>query len=590
MRVKIKKKYKSLGVSDEFELPNFVVLTGKNGSGKSHLMEAMHSSEFCTIINDEVTYDKIKYIPFNGLNPQVNTESDSLDIANQKKKAWNDLSNQIEEIRTRCSGDARRYLNHQNKQTRSRREKIFGYWYRLVDGDIKKLTEEFVMDNYEITSDEFFTSQFASIFKLYQLRFYDNDYLRYRNEKYHEQNICLSPEEFSEKFGPKPWELINGLLERARLSYRVNKPEGHRDSSFHLCLTDINTGVDIQVNDLSTGEKVLMSIALSIYNTHEEGNKPDVLLLDEPDAPLHPEFSKILIEAINESIVNEAGVKVIISTHSPTTIALASEESIYTMYKGCSCPHKISKQQAINILTCDLDNIRVTFDERRQVFVESKYDVQYYSKLYSLLAVSPGFTIQPQFLAPRSGNGSNCSDVIDIVSALRDKGNDLVYGIVDYDNDNSSSNAYILVLGEGERYAIENYIFDPVYVAFLLIREQIIKTTDVGLRACSYVQLQTLSDMEIQTLIDYVIDKLELSSTNQIEYNVVSGKMFTATKEYFMLKGHDLEEKIKNTWPQLERIASRGESCLKNYILEKVYYDYPAYISIDFVHLFNKIV
>ena len=44
-----------------------------------------------------------------------------------------------------------------------------------------------------------------------------------------------------------------------------------------------------------------------------------------------------------------------------------------------------------------------------------------------------------------------------IVNALRGYGNDLVYGIKDFDGTNHSSD-YVLVLGENNRYAIDNYV------------------------------------------------------------------------------------------------------------------------------------
>ena len=40
MRVRINKEYKSLISNKEFELPDFCILTGKNGSGKSHLLSS----------------------------------------------------------------------------------------------------------------------------------------------------------------------------------------------------------------------------------------------------------------------------------------------------------------------------------------------------------------------------------------------------------------------------------------------------------------------------------------------------------------------------------------------------------------------
>ena len=329
MKIRIHKEYKSIKAPQEFDLPDFVILTGKNGSGKSHLMEAMSKYEYAIVSDGERELPKVKYIGFNGLNPQVNTDGDYLDITNQRKDAWNQLNNQLTELRSRFGNNVQHYINIDDW-----RKKILGYWYKMANGNIDDLTEEFVFENYEVSSDEIFSSQFASIFKLYQIRYDDNKYFQYRNDTAGERNKVLSDEEFIALYGPKPWELINDMLEFAQLPYRVNHPEGHRETSFHLCLTDINTGIEIQVNDLSTGEKVLMSLALSIYNSNEENARPDVLLLDEPDAPLHPEFSKVFITAVENSIVKEAGVKVIISTHSPTTVAIAPEESLYRMNIG----------------------------------------------------------------------------------------------------------------------------------------------------------------------------------------------------------------------------------------------------------------
>ena len=586
MKIRIHKEYKSIKAPQEFDLPDFVVLTGKNGSGKSHLMEAMSKYEYSIVSDGERELPKVKYIGFNGLNPQVNTDGDYLDLTNQRKEAWNQLKNQLDEVKRFHSNNVANYLRSSNKA----RLKILGYWIKKAKGDINKLTEDFVFDKYEVSSDEIFSSQFASIFKLYQIRYDDNKYFKYKNDTEGEHNKVLSDEDFKTLYGPKPWELINNMLEFAQLPYRVNHPEGHRETSFHLCLTDINTGIEIQVNDLSTGEKVLMSLALSIYNSNEENARPDVLLLDEPDAPLHPEFSKVFITAVENSIVKEAGVKVIISTHSPTTVAIAPEESLYQMNKVTSCPEKITKQQTVNILVQDLDNVRLSFENRRQVFVESKYDTQYYNRIFSLVSHKYIMPTLPQFLPPRSGDGSNCDEVSDIVNTLRGYGNDLVYGIKDFDNKNHSSQ-FVLVLGENCRYAIDNYIFDPIYVAFLLIRENVIKAEDVDLPSFTYVELSKINDEQIQLLINHVISSLDLVSANKIEYQTIGGKCYKITQEYCTIQGHELESKILKKWPKLNSIArGGGDNKLKNHVLDTVCKEYPNFISMDFVDLFNKIV
>lgn len=586
MKVFVKNKYKSIHVSQEFDLPDFVVLTGKNGSGKSHLMELMSNIQNCEIIGDSAKrLFRVKYIPFNGLNPHIDENCDYLGLTNNRKQSWNNVKSYLENFeynRNRNRMTIQQYVN-----SNIDRKRVLGRWVELTDGKVEEITEEWFFENYEISSDEMFSSQFASIFKLYHIRLVENKFNKFLNETDGQNYKVLSDEEFEKMHGPKPWELINRMLARAGLTYKVNHPEGNvKELDFKLHLTDVNTGIEIQVNDLSTGEKVLMSLALSIYNTKEETARPDVLLIDEPDAALHPEFSKVLVSAIEESIVKEAKVKVIISTHSPMTVALSPEESIYLMDKSKSRPVKITKQQAVNILTKDLDNVRLSIENRRQVFVESQYDVQYYNRIVKLIG-TPLPTV-PQFLPPKSSSGSNCDEVSSIVNSLRGFGNDLVYGIKDFDTKNHS-NEFVFVLGENLRYAIDNYVFDPIYVAFLLVRENILKTETLGLPVLSYVQLSQLDDAGIQTMIDYVIDTLGFNTGNSVSYHVQSGKQYTATQDYFLYNGHDLETKIKDTWKQLNKIAQGGDNVLKNHVLDTVWTDYSEFISSDFIDLFMKI-
>lgn len=586
MKICVTKEYKSISERQEFYLPDFVVLTGKNGSGKSHLMELMTRARDCSVLDtDGRQFQRIKYIPFGGLNPHIDENCEYFALTNDRKNAWNSVRRMIDEYETYRKNN--NWTIEQFFASGGGRRLVLEKWVKLADGDIDAVTEEFFNDHYEISSDEMLSVHMASIFKLYHIRLFDNDVNEFLNSKRGLHNHVLSDEEFEKIYGPKPWDLINRMLLRAGLTYQVNHPnESNKELDFKLHLTDINTGVEIQVNDLSTGEKVLMSLALSIYNTKDETARPDVLLLDEPDAALHPEFSKVLMDAIVESIVKGAGVKVVITTHSPMTVALAHEDSIYMMDKNQRRPIKVSKQQAVNMLTRDLDNIRLSYERRRQVFVESSYDVQYYNRIVKLLF--PELPTVPQFLPPKSSDGSNCDEVSGIVNALRGFGNDLVYGIKDFDNKNHSSE-YVFVLGEGNRYAIDNYIFDPIYVAFLLIREGILKTEDIGLPYFKYIHLGQLKDDEIQKMIDYVISELGLLGTI-VEYTIQTGQKFRATHEYFTLRGHDLEAMIKDRWKPLNVIAHGGDNKLKNYVLDHVCIDFPEFLSMDFVEVFMKTV
>ncbi len=591
MHIKVNDRHKSISNGVEFDLPNFTVLTGKNGSGKSHLLEVISSQGLSEVTEEQEELPLIKYIKFNDLNPQFKEEISEDDVKNSWRNTWDELKNHLQRYRRFSqvyNNSFQSYIQQQNPQTR----RFLQYWFDLAENDIENLTENLCYENYEISREDLFTSQIGTIFKLYQTRLDENKMNEVSNNEEGTSLPVLTSEQFEQRYGRRPWDVINEMMRTAHLPYEVEAPLRFRPSiNYHLQLVDRQRNISIQVNDLSTGEKVLMSLALSIYSTEEKAARPDILLIDEPDAPLHPEFSNYLIQAIKESIVDKSGVRVIITTHSPTTVAMAPEESIYQMSRDLSMPIKVTKQQAINLLTKDLDNMRVSIEDRRQIFVESKYDVGFYNRLYNCLSANNVFTTVPFFLPAKGGDGSNCEDVKEIVKALREHGNDLVYGVIDYDNHNQG-NHYVCVVGGGERYAIDNYIFDPIYVAFLLIRERYATSEAMGLeRSVTFTQLHTLTHDELQVMIDYVASSLGFDNTNKTAYSVLKPDSFEVASEWFTIQGHTLESKIIQTWPQLNGIKhGHGDDYLKNHVLDNVIAEFPLYISHEVKELFEKFV
>ncbi len=588
INVTIQKVFKSLQPVPFFELPDFCVLTGKNGSGKSHLFEAMANRKTTKIAIEGKPVDIVQYIPFNGLNPSVGADCNYRNLLDEQKNLWNNIKAYIDSHRglAPTEQDFQREIVQNYRVFFPQAREL----YKRVNGDIQTITEELVNEYFAIRPQDghsFFSSQFASIFKLYANRLEKNEYNAFRNKERGLKLPVLTKEEFEKKYGPKPWALINEMMAGAGLSYRVNNPEGQeRDDDFHLQLSDVDRNIEVQVKDLSTGERVLMSLALAIYNTNEDSMRPDILLLDEPDAALHPEFSRVLLKSINESIVQKAGVKVVISTHSPTTVALSEESWLYQMEYG-QYPHKVTKKQALNILLKDLEPLRVSVENRRQVFVESRNDVGYYENIYPLLPKNG--VIVPQFLPACTKIGSNCQDVIEIVKALHDRGNDLVYGIIDYDNHNSNEDN-IFVLGEGNRYAIDNYVLDPLYVALLLIRDKKDTFEDVE-QNIKFSSLHNAPDALLQGIINSVCSKLGFVATDEVSYEVLCGKTFNVKKEYFTIQGHELEEKIMNRWSQLNSVkrGRKEENVFKDYIIENVISEYPEFLSVDLMKTFEKL-
>ena len=472
MKIRLVKEYKSIPVGLEFDLPDFCILTGRNGSGKSHLLEAIANQQMSEVISDGRILTNILHVGYNALNPQINDRCESHQLVQTASSWWNQINHIIQHYKEHFLGKHVfkdifiEYIIPHFSQN-SPRDSILRMVLKKTNKNLEDIVESDIFENMSFSEGDdrsLFFTQCAMIFKAYHMRWERNKFNKFLNgEEKTDKYPVIDDENFIKKFGPAPWVLINEILERAKLPYEFPSPGlSSPELAYTLKLVDRSTGNDISVNDLSSGEKVLMSLALAIYNVGESGVRPELLLLDEPDAPLHPQYSRLMIETLIETIVERAGVKVVMTTHSPTTVAIAPDNSVYEISRDAKIPAMISPGKAVTVLTQGIDFLRVSYEKRRQVFVESKYDVAYFEKLFDSLNRRRKFNYQPIFMEPHSGT-SNCTDVINIVDKLRAAGNDLVWGIIDFDEGNLARDT-ILVLGEGRRYAIENYLLDPLYV------------------------------------------------------------------------------------------------------------------------------
>lgn len=86
------KKHKFIGQGFMFELPDFCGLTGKNGSGKSHLIEAMEGRGCTNITIDGTGVNLVQYIKFNELNPNVDADCSYRTLLDEQKNLWGILS------------------------------------------------------------------------------------------------------------------------------------------------------------------------------------------------------------------------------------------------------------------------------------------------------------------------------------------------------------------------------------------------------------------------------------------------------------------------------------------------------------------
>jgi ABC-type Mn2+/Zn2+ transport system ATPase subunit len=650
MKLSFLKGHKSINSFPEIELPNFVVLTGVNGAGKSHLLEAIENGSMQ--IDNIAAHDgtrPIRRFDWMNLIPQDTGAFAPYQITQERYGFWNEISQHIKEFRPQISQTLQQ-LNRADLDRLKTREiisltaenlittgstpeqavQIFQAIQNAASTASQYVTSRFIQNDptnrprlldlfqhntsiplIAFEEDDFydnfpkswqpidmFQQSFGRLFAAYQQNWLNNR-LRFVANSEGDSISFLTEEEFLSKHGEPPWEFVNSVLEAANLDFRINQPPKYEDRPYEPILTDQIRRSQVTFNDLSSGERILMSFALCLYYAQDRRqivDYPKILLFDEIDAPLHPSMTQSLLSTIQEVLVKRHGIRVILTTHSPSTVALSPEESLYAMYKTDQRRmQKSTKDKALSMLTTGVPTLSIDYENRRQVFVESHYDVQFYEKLYKKLKdlrthLVPEVSLN--FIASGVGGQGNCDQVKNVVNQLQQAGSRTVYGIIDWDLTNCG-NERIKVLGHGNRYSIENYILDPVLVAAFLLREKWIERSTIGLDDNeNYIHFAIFDSFRLQGIADFVVDQVKAHvplalQDEKLPCQYLNGQTINLPKWFLQLQGHQLESIFKQIFQELKRF--QRESQLKSEIIAKVIDDIPSLIPYDLVCLFKEI-
>jgi hypothetical protein len=244
---------------------------------------------------------------------------------------------------------------------------------------------------------------------------------------------------------------------------------------FNFQLTSRNDpNLVIGFSDLSSGEKILVSLGIWMFNTRQAKRLPKLLLLDEPDAHLHPSVVKDFINVIEKTLVNKHGVKVVITTHSPTTVSFAPEYSLFEMSKETPQIRPLeSKEYGINLLT---EGLVVVKSNNKYVLVEDRDDAIYYNTVFSILKnkdqINPNIGV---IFIPSSNRDINASGGKSVVRSWVEKFTsegvfDVFQGLVDleYGSQKTIGNIHTI-----KRHSLENYLLDPILIFSSLLHDNL---------------------------------------------------------------------------------------------------------------------
>lgn len=581
LNIKFDGKFKSITTFEWKDIPDFAVITGINGTGKSQLLDLIHntiidnpdSPERAVITGKHIRRHEVTFL----------------------RGEWQfDGTGRIS-LATIQQTQASNYINFKNLHNYQNNFRLYEAYQEVLKKTGKPLqtisAEEFneMFPEILVERDNQLSTKISEIFLNYRLD--EIDLLAKQTSK----------AEINTKLGEKPWNVLRKILETAKLSFDISDPSiNSLKDAFHLKLTHQITHDEVNFCDLSSGERVLMWLVFYLYNSQEKGVFSKLFLLDEPDAHLHPSMSQQFINVMKKVLVDELGVQVIMTTHSPSTVALAPEESIFVANREGERIQKTTKDAALKLLTSGVPSFSVIYENRRQVFVESKYDVCFYEKIYQKLSdylepeISLSFISSGDAQTDKHGQPkSNCDQVIKVTNLLRDAGNKFIWGIVDWDERNTETD-FIKVLGNGNRYNIENYLLDPILIAALLLREKFIQRNELGLPdKTTHTDFNRYDNEQLQKIADFVThkvkEKINPSEETSGIVQLLNGKSINIPVWYLHYPGHELETKLLEAFPKLNAIKAGKEDALKNAVIDKIIDDLPELISVDFLDTFRKL-
>ncbi len=495
MTIKFTGKYKSLTGFEWTDIPKFAVITGTNGTGKSQLLDLVND----TILNNRSQPLRLQILGDTFKGSEISFIKSEWTLSNTSPVSVFTIQQEIRGLYTS--------FQRPQEQNNPRIREAFDSIRQETGKTGKQVSEDEFLKHfppYLIQSDNLMSQQIGKIFLDYRLSLTEA-----KAEGLTEESFVLSN-------GEKPWIVLNDIIEESKLPFRFNNPEEEKvgfKGIFQFKIMAKESGDVINFQDLSSGEKVLVSLVFYLYNSQEKKLFPRILLLDEPDAHLHPSMTKQFINVINNVLVNKYNVRVIMTTHSPSTVALAPDDSLFVMSR---VPPRISKanskNKAISLLTAGLVFVG---EGTRYILVEDEDDVEFYTESFSHLVRNNFISgdIPIVFIPASTTEKSGGKTVVqDWIKKLNDSGlTTIIQGLIDRDENNLKSDGIHIV----DRYSFENYLLDPMLVySVLLDKENAPSIGGIYLKLGDEYKLNTMNAPQLQSIADAIHSLIEPNLKN----------------------------------------------------------------------------
>ncbi len=417
-----------LSIPEGFEwndIPGFAIVTGVNGAGKTQMLNAMQGADAADISLSHKDGTEAKLILAADINQFLNLEG----LIQYKNGATNrfvrkeelnrqnhGFFNYIEQLRQQIAN-----IPQENKIEIARLKSEIEQYKSYIRNNKAELKSLFIYI-YEEELKRIFQASGKNIDELSdtEIREYANpyfnsltevdDFTRFIQQEEEERNsryVKLAKESREAEIAQvrnaeRAFETINRLFRKYDFNYfEMLDPFPSDGTRKGEVVFQGKKGEIVAYDALSSGEQMIVKFIIWAIRMDIRGNRINTMLLDEPDAHLHPSMCKMMVEILGEiSQPKEMGgsdIRVIITTHSPSTVAFAPKSALFVMEKDAA-NRKIIRQttteEAEEILSEGLFtydkamkqfSLAAASDKNNILFVEGKTDVNHLNKAMDIL-------------------------------------------------------------------------------------------------------------------------------------------------------------------------------------------------------------
>lgn len=432
--LRLDQRYKSLQAGFEWnDIPPFAVITGVNGVGKTQLLEVIRGrsvrpdnrgriSQIARDITSANGPEKLVFsentnqmgLSLNGLIEYIQNRDQRLVTLLGIDQNIRSYQNNINIWRQHYSQSADKVERLQlENNIRSNEEQIRNLHNQKLnvniyayDEELKRIARKLEKKVEELTEDEirqFAIDNFDSLTNVDELTsFIANENMRYMRRVTYLSETHQREEEDMLVAQERPFQTINRLFRQYGFDYfDMLNPFPHDGKLNGEIRFQGKEGEIVDYNSLSSGEQAIVQFVIWSYGQDFRGNRLNTMALDEPDAHLHPSMCKMMVEIFSEMSakkeVGGGGIRIIITTHSPSTVAFTPEGSLFVMQREADNKRVIrqtTSEDAVEILSDGIftfsramSNFTLLSSSPKQnlVFVEGKTDVKHFTKAMEVL-------------------------------------------------------------------------------------------------------------------------------------------------------------------------------------------------------------